>query len=218
MEQKENQGKSQGKKVLLVVALLILAIVADFFMIRYRLDNPIEDENEDDSEYYHSAEYYNRLVTEDYPCRFVVYGGALVFNEGYNVDYIETITRENLELDTTKYEYEMVIINDLDGKADFSDEELSYILDKIYSEDGKRYSFFYLGKRQFERMLYLNVMPQSEIIKEGDLSIGLVPSGNTDMVYAVGGSYSETRKEYTPSSLFVIELVNLSIKPEKGIK
>ncbi len=161
-----------------IIAITIISISAIIIAIIFSYNNnPIDIDGivgiEDDLE----------LVTQIIPTKFVVYGNTLDFHEDVYVKYVDSIDTESFDLES-EYMQEMIIINDLDDSLCISDDEWQLIFKLL--ENNTNYSFFYLGRKEYERMEDLGLIKKDGIgLSENELSVGMVRE-NGKMIWIYG--------------------------------
>jgi hypothetical protein len=82
-----------------------------------------------------------KVINENYPTEIIVYGDIVEFDDGFVARTIDKISTENLTSDE-KYMFSVLVINDLEGNAPVSDEEMKIITQMIDEED---MNFYYFG-------------------------------------------------------------------------
>ena len=136
-----------------------------------------------------SVEQDQKIVTESFPTQFVIYGDEIDFAPAVFVRYINAINEENLRIQNG-YTHQMIIINDLSGNVNLSDEE--WLLINQYVKSDSRYNMFYLGSKEFEQLVDLEIVTDGMLSYETDLSIGIVHEGEQRVV--VFGTYQINTK------------------------
>lgn len=167
------------KKRILMLIISLLVIIAIAFAVLIK-----QFTNSDGDVEISSPENDLKIVTESFPTKFIVYGDKIEFNEKVNVEYITDINKDTLAFDEN-YMYQMVIVNDLSGNAEMTDEQWLMLYDKVIND--KRYNCFYLGDEDFEQLSQLEIIDGLTAFVEGDLSIGFVYEGDT--LITVYGTY-----------------------------
>ena len=168
-------------KPLLVTVVLLLVLVATLLGIAYhKARNEVDPEEGGLS----AVERDILTVTDTYPTLFIVYGDEIDFAPSISVKYIDEINSESLAI-SNDYCYGMIIVNDLNGQVDLSDNEWNEIYHLVNTND--QYNFFYLGDEEFAQMDELGFFPEASALTEGDLSIGFVHE--SDLLVTVFGTY-----------------------------
>lgn len=132
----------ESKKVILTIisfiAILIIAVTIYFKIV---------EENE--NEYVWVGDSYDKAVkvlNENFSTDIVLYGEELAFRENVVYRYINAL---NDELLSTDKEYELIIINDLNGTVNFTDNEIETL--KKHVLKGKA-NLYYLGTEQYNKL------------------------------------------------------------------
>lgn len=168
------------KKIIFIAIFLVFILVGVFFVYLCWRDKM----NNNEEEQLTSVEQDLKIVTETFPTSFVVYGGPIEFDDAVQVQYVNEISSENLQI-KNGFEYQMIIINDIEGNTNLSDEEWLIISELVKSDN--RYNFFYLGSKEFEQIQSLNILSDVCAMEQGDLSVGLVHEG--EQLVTVYGTY-----------------------------
>lgn len=107
-------------------------------------------------------------ILEKYKTQVIIYGEEIILDEECYVKKIDNISNENI-IPTSDFQYTFLIINDIDGELNLSDENILCIKDSI---DNNELRVFYLGKDYLEKFVELNVFHQPFL--ETDMSLGVV--------------------------------------------
>lgn len=178
----KNRSKSIYINVIFNIGLFIFIIVIIGVLLFYFKNQNLEDELT-------TVEQERFIVTQTYPTQFVIYGDAIEFHDSISVRYVDQINEENLEIEDD-FLYEMIIINDLQGNINLSNEEWEIISKYVKSDN--RYSFYYLGNKEIEQIYNLGIISSLDLWGQNDLSIGLTHEGN--QLVTVFGTYSVNAK------------------------
>ncbi len=126
------------------------------------------------------------LLSQKYPTKILVYGEKLDFDEKITVENIFEITYDTMKK-TGNYAYQLIIINDLNGKSVLSQEEWK-IIDDVVKTDAD-INFLYLGDKQFEKIIEAGIVEEDiTAFEDGDLSLGLFHEGKRAV--CVYGTYT----------------------------
>ena len=189
-ELKKTLGISLG--IILALALMLLLIV--FFTHR------------DNDEGLASVDKELKIVTQSYPTQFVVYGEVMDFDPLVSVKYIKEINQETLTKGE-EYVYGLIIVNDLNGEVDLSDDEWRVISDLVQSN--KYYNLFYLGNEDIEQLLRVGVISDLDMWNESDLSIGVTHEGED--IITVFGTYYKNAKFSLQEALIAEQVFSIKM-------
>lgn len=162
------------KKLVGIIAIL-LGIVALVQVINKTTSN---DDNVSNSP---------KSIFETYKTEVIVYGDEILLDEGCVVRQIDNISNENI-IPTSDFQYTFLILNDIDGELDLSDESILTIKENI---DNNGLRMFYFGKDYLDKFVELGVFHQPFL--EPDMSLGVVFERNikTEVV----GTWTEELNE-----------------------
>ena len=123
------------------------------------------------------------IINENYPTDLIVYGDEIEFRDNFEYRVVSDFSEESLE-SSDEYSYRFLVVINVTGNMEFSDEELSSLL--VYLRENN-YGFFYFGSTgldSFQRCNYFDsdLDPSSE-------GFGLVNYYGQEMV--VQGFWSE---------------------------
>ncbi len=168
------------KRILIILfALIIIAVFARYIVFYISSRNP-EDEGKDTYDY--AIEYM-----QEESVNILLYGNDIAFRKGVNYEIIpnlEELEETNNSVDT------YVILNDLDGQLDLSQEDVVWLKDK--ADKDIHFSFFYIGKDKLE--LFQNGTFENFGKSEKDMSFGYVIYEGDRMTFK--GIWNETDHYY----------------------
>lgn len=167
------------KKIIIVVLLLVILIVGFFAIREYVAQNS-------DKDALTTVESDIKLLSKEYPTRILVYGEMLEFDDRITTESISEITFDTLKK-SEEYIYQLIIINDLNGKNVLSQDEWNIVSDVIKEDND--INFLYLGNKQFEKIVEAGIV-ESDLtaFEDGDLSLGVFYEGKTAI--SVYGTYT----------------------------
>lgn len=168
------------KKIIIAIAIALVMLFVGYLVV-IQILNSQEEEG-----YVVSKEGDILLLSEGYPTQILIYGEDLGFDERLSVELIDSITAENIKRDES-FEHLLIIINDLDGKSDLTEEEWNIIANEVKSST--RSNFIYLGENQFEKILNTGIIEgELTAFQDGDLSVAAIYEGDT--LISVYGTYT----------------------------
>jgi hypothetical protein len=126
-----------------------------------------------------------KLVNENYPTEIIVYGDIVEFDHGFVARYIDSISIENLTSDE-KYMFSVLVINDLEGNAPVSDEEMQIIKEMF---DEENLNLYYFGTNLLGPLKEYGFY--SDTLQPTDMSIAQVhePQGSIVSIYGIWNTY-----------------------------
>lgn len=93
---------------------------------------------------YHAEEV--ELLTKTCPTLIVTYGEPVDYKEGFYWKAANALSDEELEYTDHEYKIKLLGINDADGTLEMSDDDWTYVFDKI---ENHGWSLCYVGKKYF---------------------------------------------------------------------
>lgn len=172
------------KKIIIIILLLLILCVAFFVVKEYVARNSDKDSLT-------TVESDILLLSEEYPTRILIYGEMLEFDSKIATEAITEITYDSLNK-SEEYAYQLIVVNDLNGKNVLSDDEWKIINDVVKADID--INFLYLGDEQFDKIFEAEIVEKDiTAFQDGDLSLGLFYEGkNAISVYGTYTSMSGT--------------------------
>ena len=167
-------GKSKG--LIIAVVLLILVILGAFYYYKY-----MGFHNGEMS----SAEEDVLVVSETYKDTFYVIGSTIEFDEHIDVKSTDIDSFLTREKENNKKEF--LIVNDLNGEVDLSDEQWTQVVNQVKTDENL--NCMYLGNRAFEQLYRVGYCSEPVSESEGYLSLGLVHEDKD--ITSVFGTFTE---------------------------
>ncbi len=176
------------KKVIIgaVIAVIAIAAIACLTIFLFKEDDEID-----------GYDRYAAQLKKGFNADIMLYGESFSFRETVDYRRIETISE--VELTARQSDYHALILMDLYGGMQITDEEL--LLIKEFVED-KGYDMLYIGKEKLEDFVRLGftvgVYPESYSLEYiGSNKVGLeVQQSSTGNLYAEHGMWEDTDMEY----------------------
>ncbi len=169
------------KKKFLVLSLLLI-LVAIFAVMLY-LHWPSNDAISEKDTYDKNID----ILNESFPTDIVVIGEEIPFRDALIIRKIGNITGTALQ---TNKERQIIILSDIDGTLEISDNELLVIKDKL---DAHACDFYYLGTTLNDRLISLGFL--DTVWPSNDYCIALVNQEGKQLRYT--GIWTESDKQAT---------------------
>lgn len=169
------------KKKVIIFIVIVAVLLVGFMSLRFVKGNWGSNTEEKDT-----YDLNIDILNESYPTDIVVYGEDIPFREKLIVRKIDGINENTLKTDK---ERQIIILSDLDGTLDITDNELLLIKNKI---DNYECDFYYLGtdlKDTLQNLKFIDGWPAD------DYCVALF-NQNT-ITYQCYGVWTESDKQAT---------------------